>query len=86
VMREAGIERTRSAAARSWLQWGAPLSVPKVGAVTIFKRGTSDWQGHVAFFLSQEVGGISVLGGNQGDAVSIARFAAADLLGYRWPA
>lgn len=82
----AGIMGTRSAAARSWLNWGLPLAEPKVGCIVVFRRGASPTAGHVAFFDSiDEAGRIRVLGGNQGDKVSYARFSKAELLGYRWP-
>jgi uncharacterized protein (TIGR02594 family) len=85
-MRRAGLEGTGRANARSWLSWGENcLSNPVFGAVTIFSRPPVAWHGHVAFFVGKQRGMIYVLGGNQGNSVSIKGYPAARLLGYRWP-
>lgn len=84
-MKQAMIKGTGSAAARSWLTWGHKIEKPMVGAVVIFRRGSDPASGHVAFYLSEDDHTISVLGGNQGDKVSVAKYKKADLLGYRWP-
>jgi hypothetical protein len=43
--------------------------------------------GHVGFVAGQDrAGNLMVLGGNQGDAVSIKPFARGRVLGFRWPA
>lgn len=84
--REAGISGTHSAAARSWLAWGDPLDQPEYGCVTVLARGTNPAQGHVGFFTDRRPDGhILLLGGNQGDAVSIAAYAPEKVLAYRWP-
>ena len=86
MLRRAGFAGTGALNARSFLTWGTKLDVPKPGCIVVFKRGNSEWEGHVAFFLRDLGNGyLEVLGGNQGNAVSIARHAKADLLGYRWP-
>jgi uncharacterized protein (TIGR02594 family) len=82
---EAGIKGTGKLNARSYLDWGQPLAKPTPGAITVFKRGSSSWEGHVALFLRDLGGTIEVLGGNQSNSVSIARYGKANLLGYRWP-
>lgn len=85
-MREAGIPGTRSAAARSWLKWGeeAADDPPRIGTVVVLRRGKG-WQGHVGFYHSTERGRLMLLGGNQGNRVSIASYRATDVLGLRWP-
>ncbi len=87
--------RSKSAAARSWLLVGIPktLAEATVGYdVVILKRGggnqpgpevTSGAQGHVGFFAGLEGDEVLVLGGNQGNAVSIQRFPVAQVLGVR---
>lgn len=85
VMKQSGIQGTNSAAARSWLNWGAKLTKPEIGCVVIFERGNSTWQGHVCFYLSEDSNNIQVLGGNQNNQVCIASYPKARLLGYRWP-
>jgi uncharacterized protein (TIGR02594 family) len=85
VMRQSGLRGTGAANARSWLQWGYPIANPEYGCVTVFKRGKSSWQGHVAFYWGQEGNTLLVLGGNQRDSVSIGRYPKKNLLGFRWP-
>jgi uncharacterized protein (TIGR02594 family) len=81
----AGIEGTGSGMARSFLDWGQPVDQPMQGDVAVFRRGDPNGPyGHVGFFDGyNEDGTIRVLGGNQGDAVSIANYSANDLLGFR---
>lgn len=91
----AGVRASGSAAARSYLTWGAGLSPahPPVGAVMVLARGNggqpgadvTDAPGHVGFFFGWgEPGRILLLGGNQGDQVSIGSFPVHRLLGVRW--
>lgn len=75
--------------ARSYLAFGRRLDAPLRGAIVVFARGNSSWQGHVAFFLRfVPIDGrryAEVIGGNQSDAVTIARYPADRVLGFRWP-
>jgi uncharacterized protein (TIGR02594 family) len=73
--------------ARRWLAWGVPIKRPAPGAVVVFWRGSpSGWSGHVGFVVGRDrSSNLMVLGGNQGDTVSIKPFAPARVLGYRWP-
>ena len=76
---------TNNAAARSWLGWGQEAP-PQVGAVCVLWRGSLDgWQGHVGFVLGWNGGAVHLLGGNQGDRVSVQSFPIARVLGYREP-
>ena len=68
--------------ARNWLLFGQAVQ-PIPGAVLVFERGSG---GHVGFALGQDDTNFFVLGGNQSDAVTIARIAKSRLLGARWPA
>jgi uncharacterized protein (TIGR02594 family) len=87
VLEECSLKSTRSPAARSYLKLGAHLHRSALGCIVIFWRGKPDgWSGHVGFVVGEdEHGNLMVLGGNQGDAVSIRPFARARVLGYRWP-
>lgn len=86
VLEECGYRSTRSAAARSYLKWGSALDAPATGCVVVFSRPGNSWSGHVGFVLGKDpVGRLLVLGGNQGNAVSIAPFQMSRVLGYRWP-
>lgn len=80
------LPRSKSAAARSWLDIGEVIgpAFASVGYdVVILKRGTQSWQGHVGFYAGATSTHVSVLGGNQGNTVSIAPFPLADVLGIR---
>lgn len=86
-----GLVGTNSAAARSWLTWGI-ASLPKLGAVAVFRRGPAVAPGpgfyapgHVAFFVYADGNQLICLGGNQKDAVSLSAFPESRLIGYRWP-
>lgn len=73
----------------NWLKFGRGLSVPAMGAVLVFWRGTkSGWQGHVGFYVGEDATHFHVLGGNQSDSISITRIARTRLRdgGMRWPA
>lgn len=86
VLKKAGVEGiTGSAAARSWLKFGrSSKDAPKPFDIVVFWRGERNgWQGHVAFFLSQTSDTIKVLGGNQGNCVSVAEYPKARLLDIR---
>jgi uncharacterized protein (TIGR02594 family) len=48
-MKEAGIQGSGSAAARSWLNWGKKLDSPRNGCIAVLKRGNNPNNGHVAF-------------------------------------
>ena len=86
VVREAGLVGTKSLAARSWLNWGKPLSKPVPGCIVVFKRGNSTWEGHVAFYVSETKSHIKVVGGNQSNMVNETSYPKSQLLGYRQPA
>ncbi len=89
------LPRTRSKAARSWLAVDAPAidlhnAMPGFDVV-IFKRGGGaqpgadvlNAPGHVAFYSHADGDYVVVLGGNQGDAVSLSRYPIANVLGVR---
>lgn len=89
VFVESGIPPTKNpAGARNWLNFGVPLPRPAVGSVVVFWRGSkSGWSGHVGFVVGRDAkDNLMVLGGNQGDMVSIKPFGRDRVLGYRWPA
>jgi uncharacterized protein (TIGR02594 family) len=67
--------------ARNWLRLGSEIA-PCYGAVVVFERGSG---GHVGFAVGEDETALHVLGGNQSNAVTIARIAKARLLGARWP-
>jgi len=91
ALEQCGIPGTRSAASQSFRHSDrfVPLAGPALGAVTVFWRvSKGSGLGHVGFYRGQVGDRIYVLGGNQGDAVSISPFAQGPrfgLVGYWWP-
>jgi uncharacterized protein (TIGR02594 family) len=85
-MEQSETKGSESAGARSWERWGMTLAEPKLGAVAVFWRGTkSSGKGHVGFFVKETSSRVSVLGGNQGNQVSVDTYPKERLLSYRWP-
>lgn len=88
------LPRSKSAAARSWLTVGVPvpLEEARLGDVVVFKRGaepqpgpevTSGAPGHVALYAARQGDFLYVLGGNQGNTVSVAPYPVKSVLGVR---
>jgi len=82
------LPRSKSLAARSWLQVGTPVELTNavVGFdVVILKRGSDPNAGHVGFFASLDEGEsiVQLLGGNQSDAVTVAPFPRDRVVGVR---
>ena len=73
--------------ARAWLDWGTPIVKPTIGCVVVFNGGAKrPGAGHVGFVAGADARGrLMVLGGNQGNAVTVAPFDRVRALGYRWP-
>lgn len=83
-LEKAGFFSTNKLNARSYLTWGQATTTPVTGDIVVFWRGAKNgWEGHVGFFISEEGDNIKVLGGNQGNSVSVALYPKAQLLGYR---
>ena len=95
---ELRLPRSKSAAARSWLKVGTPivttpdaeaLDLAQVGwDIVVLNRGGSpnpdlSGPGHVGWFAGAEFGSMIILGGNQSNGVTVARFQASDILGIR---
>lgn len=86
---QVGIPGTRSALARSWLDWGQPIDTPRPGCIVVFSRAKVF--GHVGFYMGETDTDILVLGGNQQDAltgmyqVSEKYYPKSALLGFRVP-
>lgn len=77
------LPQNEAAGARRYLHLGTPVDKPEIGDLAIFKRGTG-WQGHVGFVMRIDASGdVWLLGGNQSNAVSIAKYSGKSLLGFR---
>ncbi len=81
-MHKAGLSFSqKSLSAREWANWGVPC-LPQVGAVMVFTRSGG---GHVGFYVSEDSEAYNIMGGNQGDKVSVARISKDRFLEARWP-
>jgi len=87
---ELRLPRSKSAAARSWLAVGQAIDLMEATVgfdIVVLKRGAGDQPGpeviqapgHVGLFAGRS----SLLAGNQGNAVSVAPFDPAKVLGVR---
>lgn len=83
-MERAGLPSTRSAAAASWRTWGQelPSGDQRLGCVVVMSRTGGN---HVALYLDEDEAGVYCLGGNQGNRVSVRRYAWANITNFRWP-
>jgi len=78
---------SKSLAAKSFMKWGMACK-PRVGCVVVLHRGDpKGWQGHVGLYAGETATHVLLLGGNQGDAVSVSKFPKSRVMpdGYRWP-
>ena len=80
------LPRSKSAAARSWLEVGVPvaLDAAQVGDVVVLWRGdpTSE-SGHVGLYAGHDKTSVQILGGNQSNGVSVAPYPLDRVLGVR---
>jgi uncharacterized protein (TIGR02594 family) len=85
VMMQAGYTGTKSAAARSWADWGQGLVDPVPGCIVVMTRGSG---GHVGFYIRHDADYHWILGGNQNNEVRISTYDMRKrrLLGYVLPA
>ena len=81
----AGVEPVKIAArAKSWATYGALLREDRLspGAILVFER---EGGGHVGFYVGEDASTYHVLGGNQGNAVTITPIVKRRLVASRWP-
>ncbi|WP_421398531.1 TIGR02594 family protein [Agrobacterium fabrum] len=70
----ADIDGNNSAWALNWGTWGRETE-PELGTVVVFHRDTATEKGgHVGFFVEDLGSKVKILGGNQGDAVSVSTY------------
>ena len=73
--------------ARAFLQWGEKVDTPEMGDIVVFPRGNQGWQGHVGFYVKEQViDGVLyyyILGGNQNNSVRVDLYRADSALGIR---
>lgn len=77
---------TKSAMARSWVNWANHIGVPAFGCVTVLSSGQDRRFGHVGFFVGfEDKDKIKLLGGNQSNSVSVCCFEKNRVIAHRWP-
>lgn len=84
-MREAGLPVPQHwMRAKAWADYGSNLRSTHVapGAILVFSRQGG---GHVGFYAGEDNTYFYVLGGNQGNAVTISKIAKARCIAIRWP-
>jgi len=69
--------------ALKWAGWGVPIMKAMLGDLLIFQR---EGGGHVGFYVGEDSHAYHVLGGNQGDKVSVVRIAKNRCVGITRPA
>lgn len=88
---KAGLQKTGSLLARSWLNAGQPTDDPEMGdTVILWRDDINGTHGHTGLFVKQDATHVWLLGGNQNDEVNITPFLKSRVLGYRditkpWP-
>lgn len=87
MLKRAGYKASGSLAARSYEGYGVKLHKPMFGCIGVKKRaGGSGWQGHVGFVVGYDGSRVWMIGGNQGDKVSVASFPASQFTAFVVPA
>ena len=85
-LKNTGFKSTGGQWARAYLDIGDELGEPEKHCIMIFERNGMGGDSHVTFWTGkQDLFFYYCLGGNQGDSVSISKYAKAKLLGCRWP-
>lgn len=84
--KQAGLNYSKKANAKSWLEQGTATSNPKPGDIVVFWREDPEsWKGHVAIYLGKDetTNEVICLGGNQDDQVCIRQYSVNQVVGYR---
>jgi uncharacterized protein (TIGR02594 family) len=84
---EAGLTGTKSALARSWLNFGKKIDKPVRGCIVVFERPPDPNQGHVGFYLAGSPPQVMILSGNVGPQSNAVRIDnhPRPVLGFRLP-
>ncbi len=83
---KAGLQQSKKANARSWLNVGIKTTSPEPGDIVVFWRESpQSWKGHVGIFLGFSLNNKRVycLGGNQGNRVSVSAYRANNVLSFQ---
>jgi uncharacterized protein (TIGR02594 family) len=84
---ELRLPRSKSALARSWLTVGVPIPIgearPEFDVVVLSRDEAGPWAGHVGLYADDGPTSVTLLAGNQDNAVSLAAFDLGRVLGVR---
>jgi uncharacterized protein (TIGR02594 family) len=85
----ANVPKTDPALAASWKGWGNPLpanasDTPQGAVVVLSPTEDQDGSGHVGFFVRGDTNTITLLGGNQSNAVKESTYARSRIAAIRW--
>jgi uncharacterized protein (TIGR02594 family) len=92
ICKQLKLPRSKSLSAKSWLAVGIPISIEEArpdADIVIFNRTNNPALGHVAFYagydphISEPNKSVVVLGGNQGNQVSLQYFPVNKIAGVR---
>jgi uncharacterized protein (TIGR02594 family) len=86
VLAQLGLPHTGKLNARSYLEWGVPVPIEEArpGDIVVLERGGRNAAtGHVAALVERAGNRVLLRGGNQGNAVTDAWYAAERILGVR---
>jgi uncharacterized protein (TIGR02594 family) len=83
------VPKTDPALAATWKGWGNPLpanasNTPQGAVVVLSPTEDGDSSGHVGFFVSGDANTITLLGGNQSNAVKESTYARSRVAAIRW--
>lgn len=79
-------KRSGKLSARSWLNVGTEVNDPELGdIVVLWRNNPQSWEGHVGLYISknEKKNLVYILGGNQGNMLSIKPYHKSRVLGYR---
>lgn len=84
VLFKADLKGSGKLNARSLLTVGEPTTTPEKGdIVVLWRKSPEDWRGHTGFFIRETKNWVYILGGNQGNRVSIQAYPKSRVLAYR---
>lgn len=69
--------------AQSWAKFGIGVDGPRVGAIGVIRWSAK--AGHVGIVASAAGGRVTLLGGNQSDAITLSSFPLSKFIAFRWP-
>lgn len=83
-LKQCGYEYTGKLDARSFLKLSVIVLKPTLGdIVVLWRESPESWKGHVGLFINWNTKYVWLLGGNQGNALSITAFPRERVLGCR---